>query len=109
MRHCRLSRRLLPRKNERMSIKSRKKMGTTVVCGLEWGSWGCSYNFRGDTHADKLFSVVGARFGAVICDEDDLLSYVNVSTVCYCMPDRVSAPSPLLRSISKVSTVPSNM
>lgn len=36
-----------------------------------------AYDFSGDTEFIKLGLVVGARFGAVICDEDNLFAFAT--------------------------------
>ena len=39
-----------------------------------------TYHFRWDAHAVEFFLVVGAGFGAVVCDKDDLFAWTLQST-----------------------------
>lgn len=43
--------------------------------GRVWG-WG-TYDFGGDAEFVKLGLVVGAGFGAVVCDKDDLFAFAS--------------------------------
>ncbi len=45
---------------------------------VDWGESGCgTYDFRRDAEFVKLGLVVGAGFGAVVRDEDDLLAFAS--------------------------------
>ena len=69
------------------------------------------YHLCGNAHLVEFLLVVRARFGAVVCDEDNLLPCGPVSTIYQPLGPVASNNTiklPLLRSISRVSTVPSN-
>lgn len=79
--------------------------------GGEYGR--VAYHFCRDAHCIQFLLVVGAGFGAVVRDEDYLLACMVGSADDSIRPIKTDRqqqwwyPSPLLRNISRVSTVPS--
>ena len=67
-----------------------------------------AYDGAGDAHALEFLLVLGAGFGAVVCYEDDLFACLVRAVGERWLVRRVWKAGPLLRSISSVSTVPSN-
>ena len=77
-----------------------------------------THEFGGDAHGVEFLFIVGAGLGAVVCDEDEafasgggaesaLSAWVGPSRPMAARAERIRC-LPLLRSISRVSTVPSN-